>query len=1010
MIRILIGLLLSILPLISAGQDLGAQLLGPDFGLVLNDNYFLQEDNEGRMFVASDQGVFVIQGNTVTQYTTIEGLPDNTVFRLYLDHKGRIWALTYMGGIAYFEDDQWIIPPWNDGINRLKNGKGFPYKIWVTPNDQVLFDFLREDDVFYYAGINDTSISTYTFPIRESYIPSHGISIGMDAAGTPMHTVYIHPETAYSTWGGPMRPPFEERSFHIEKDTIRIGSELIPIHWNTIHYIGHSDETHSVYRTYTTTTDETGGYYMSYGNSLWYVNANLEASFIRSFGGGVLCILLSEGSLFLGVEDHGVYMYNVVEEGTPELQQNLFPTSGVSDIYRDHDGALWIALTQEGVYRIKHPTQGQLVVPSEFDTLKFAYPSQYTDDSLFLFAQDHLLAFPYPNEMFGALEYPNIYPLKADSDWKRHYSTVQWNGKNARAKLYELNFNGRNSTLHYWIQDTANGKYSGWQILSDLDHSYRVGDTVYFTSNGAVYKQFKHQPFELIEKTEDHKIEELLVVDGKLKWAFSSHGISRYAGGRLIPWFTEYDFANTRVLSAIQTSSGWIGAATKDQGLLLFQDDSIFQITDLELLPSNSIRIVASDSDRFYAVTNNHFFVARVNENGVFNSSFFLLSELGGLETVDAIIPTAETVLLQSGMRYVVLPNRLLESRRLPSGFSVTIDSLCYSTSFEEPLNVDFKRGQNSFNIQFVSAELFSSDSQLWRYKLDDSDGWRYTSEGNISLERLPPGAYSLQVQLRNSRGIWSEVHRTANFSIVPLLTETWWFWFVVFSPAFIFILIIVRNYLHQRRLSQELISSNMSSLKMQINPHFIFNSFNSIQYLISKQKNDTASEYLSRLAKLIRANIERPELHRISLEEELDYVSEFLSIEALRLDGNLEFTIEVDKAINVQQVYIPPMILQPILENSVWHGVSKKHGGGKVSIQVQQSDSGVIIHLKDDGDGFPREKWNNLISGENLRGSLGLKNVLSRLELLSEMHKVNYTLSLAESETGTHFILSLAT
>src|SRR3569833_882638 len=146
-----------------------------------------------------------------------------------------------------------------------------------------------------------------------------------------------------------------------------------------------------------------------------------------------------------------------------------------------------------------------------------------------------------------------------------------------------------------------------------------------------------------------------------------------------------------------------------------------------------------------------------------------------------------------------------------------------------------------------------------------------------------------------------------------------------------------------------------MKALRTQLNPHFIFNSLNSIGDYIARHDKETADIYLSRFARLMRMILENSEYENISLADDLKALELYIQLEALRLGQKLLYHIEVDDDIDPELTLVPPMLLQPFVENSIWHGISPKNGSGCIYIRVKMNAGMVEYTVEDEGIGRSR-------------------------------------------------------
>ncbi len=187
-------------------------------------------------------------------------------------------------------------------------------------------------------------------------------------------------------------------------------------------------------------------------------------------------------------------------------------------------------------------------------------------------------------------------------------------------------------------------------------------------------------------------------------------------------------------------------------------------------------------------------------------------------------------------------------------------------------------------------------------------------------------------------------------------------------------------------RLEKELNQYMQKALSQQMNPHFIFNSLNSIQYYLLKNDKITSNKYLTKFARLMRVTLENSQHNTVTVEKEMEALGLYLELEQLRLEGKFDYEIKIDEEIEEQSDMIPTLLLQPFVENSIWHGLMNKQEKGKVTVDVKIVDNIIVCRIEDDGIG--REKAME-INREKRKAhkSLGLEITNKRLELINSLY-----------------------
>lgn len=191
---------------------------------------------------------------------------------------------------------------------------------------------------------------------------------------------------------------------------------------------------------------------------------------------------------------------------------------------------------------------------------------------------------------------------------------------------------------------------------------------------------------------------------------------------------------------------------------------------------------------------------------------------------------------------------------------------------------------------------------------------------------------------------------------------------------------------------------TEMKALRSQMNPHFIFNSLNSISLYIQKNELKLADSYLVKFAKLMRLILENSEHKEVSIKKDMEALELYMQLEQVRLKNNFTYSIRIDDSIDTEGTLIPPLLLQPFVENSIWHGISTVING-HISVEIQLQDEQLICIVDDNGIG--RNK-SNQTNKEQTRQSLGMKITRSRIEILNKTKQAQAAIHIFDKEQGT--------
>lgn len=209
-----------------------------------------------------------------------------------------------------------------------------------------------------------------------------------------------------------------------------------------------------------------------------------------------------------------------------------------------------------------------------------------------------------------------------------------------------------------------------------------------------------------------------------------------------------------------------------------------------------------------------------------------------------------------------------------------------------------------------------------------------------------------------------------------------------------------------QRRIANQQLA--LRSLRSQMNPHFIFNALNSVNSFISENDERSANKFLSEFSRLMRSVMENSEYDFIPLSKELEILRIYLQLEHFRFKDKFEYTLELDENIDEESFMLPPMLVQPYIENAIWHGLRYKESKGNLRIGFKLANEKLIISIQDDGIG--RSKSNELkTSNQKKNKSTALKNINERIVIFNELHKIQIKVTISDVELdGTGTLVSL--
>ena len=215
----------------------------------------------------------------------------------------------------------------------------------------------------------------------------------------------------------------------------------------------------------------------------------------------------------------------------------------------------------------------------------------------------------------------------------------------------------------------------------------------------------------------------------------------------------------------------------------------------------------------------------------------------------------------------------------------------------------------------------------------------------------------------------------------------------------------LMYNNMQRKRIANQLLA--LKSLRSQMNPHFIFNALNSVNHYISKQDERAANKYLSDFSKLMRSVLENSQEDFISLAEEIDILKLYLKLEHNRFSEKFDYEFTLDESLNKEQIQIPPMLVQPYVENAIWHGLRYRENKGFLSVKINKEQQQVFIEIEDNGIGRKRSRALKTINQQK-NESTGMNNIEHRVEIINRMYATNINAKVIDlpDDSGTRIEL----
>ncbi|GAB3941285.1 hypothetical protein GCM10028805_04280 [Spirosoma harenae] len=440
----------------------------------------------------------------------------------------------------------------------------------------------------------------------------------------------------------------------------------------------------------------------------------------------------------------------------------------------------------------------------------------------------------------------------------------------------------------------------------------------------------------------------------------------------------------------------WIST---DNGLAcLNQKTGKFKVfTTLHGLPHDDISAVLSIGDTLWISTSRGLAYTDIK-----NPRFIVFNEADGFSSSEfesgSAIRDATGRLYFGAMRSLVYtnPNRIKQNKFVPpvylTSFRVNTQELVRDPSVA-PDKLELRYTQNMFTFEMAALNYDNPADNQYAYRLENFDT-DWNREGNrpfASYTNIPPGEYVLHIIAANNDGVWNKKGYRLPITILAPFWQTWWFRITTLVSLLALTGFIARWREKGRaaverekvELRERIAASEMKALRSQMNPHFLYNSLNAIRLFILQNDSDNADKYLVKFARLMRLILDNSRLEWVTLDSELEQLTLYLELEQLRFDDLFDFSVKADPELALEKTAIPPMIIQPYIENAILHGMAHKKSKGCIRVTIEPKETHLECTVDDNGVG--RVRAQSLKKTTSKHQSVGLRVTEDRLQLIGQ-------------------------
>lgn len=1005
--RIIIPLILITLCLYGRAQHFAFKHISTADGLLSDLRLVMTEDRMGRLWIASDEGINVFDGSGLISYSQPDnsGLISNYIQRIYCDRRGTIW-IKGSNGIQYKKeaDTRFTTPVMPD--KEISNTSYFGEKsngdlVCITPTSVYLIDQQLQTRKL---EILCSLIKGYGTPLTFDHFKGDQFFIGYNKQLLLVDVATQQLIRAYNYRGAWSVCPMSDTTVmtgSFVKDTIailnlRTGEQQFINHWKTSDGLpvnGFAGTIQAMGNNRYAIGCRTSGVYIvdaakQYAQHLMPDDADassMKTRFCRRL------LITRNRTLFLHTRG---LSYTQID--SPQIQTVKYIVNekkerygaGFTNFIQDKKGNMWIS------------TNAHLVLWNKETGISKYYPFYLPEDGPQKFKTVRAVALDKLDRIWAFSFGAGLGMLKPDGKFEIYNRTLEDRAHSLpSAVIHGVGLDND----HNFIVCTDAG-FALFDPISKKTTTYFDNPAVKHIASGTTY---------------------LALADKKNNWWLAQEDGLFYfdrINNRL--QHVSKDVPDSRFQALAFDSSGVLYAGSRT-GLYTVQPGSLelrYLLGKKEGLVSEEVTGLLCDRDGQVWIIGNRGLAS-------YDPKTRQLENIGPREGIELSnhtllnyyqAPDGELYIGSSEGFNHFYPEQLKRQRDSLNVFISAITLPDSLINISEQYHFTLSHSQNNISFSFMAVDYTIAAFIQYRYKLTGFDT-AYIYSGKQRQARytnLPPGDYTFIVEASGNGKDWHAAAHPLHITIKVAYWKSWWFRLLVLTA--IAGLVYLAYHTRVKQINKEaqlkvayeikLNELEISALRAQMNPHFIFNSLNTINAFINQNNGIQANQYISKFSKLIRLILDHSRQKKIPLADELAVVELHMQMEQIRFEDKFSYTIEMDPSIDADTAEMPPMIIQPFVENAILHGLRPADYPGRLNITVSRSGDHIVCTIQDNGIG--REKAKQLRKQEILkRQSHGMEITLKRISLFNQENGVKETVTITDLQdpTGTKVTIPLA-
>ena len=938
-----------------------------DNGLASDFVYHVFEDSKGAIWCGTNNGVSYYDGKTFTNYTMNDGLSDKEILKIFEDKLGRIWFFCFNGKVCFFKN------------NKFYNDTNTPWLGKFNSNNRMLDYYIGNKKELYFLN------------------KFHVLKLDSNSNIKEILTSQNDSTNFYSFY------PKNNKTFIISNNQL-IDIENIKNIENLNFNIPYVNK---VYRI-------ENEYYLTNGISIYTKNKQQQLELFYKFDNSFKNVLQGLGQnneyLYIGSTD-GVFQISKKNKTIKHFYRGFSATN----IIVDFQGGLWIGSTNKGIIHIPTEEIKIITTTQPFNLINI----EHINNQLFIFdskgdifeiTNDSII----PKYLIKGNSIRQIYSIKKTQPNSYYFCELGILDYNLTNQLFQKYRSG------FSIKDVL--------INNDdvyLASSLGIIKTSIYNLKNNLYKDFINGK---LKKIESDYTRFLFNYKDKII-AVGIYGIKIIEKDIPIEIENKNKLLHNQANDAKLDNNGNLWIASNGMGIakLNLQNNTVQEYTNISDL-LNCQRI-CFENNSIWALGNTgiYKFNKQINNFELFISKSAFLND----KIVDFTFKDSISLIALSKKNVYTVPLNYTKLNSIPKQIEFT--SISFNDNIIKDTIIDVvQQSENVLRFNYKSISYNYNNDLIYKYILRGVDRKEYFTKNNeIRYTSLPAGEYTFEISacIDENTNLFCPVTKLKIYIHAPWY-KSLWFKILIISLIIIFISSIILIRYNQLKLKHDLIKNKIETEKnnalfkkdliqleqkallAQMNPHFIFNSLNTIQNYYLLGETDLATTYLSKFSHLLRRILEASDTEFISLIKEKELMTNYADLYNLKLERKFIFEFIIDEELDPYETLIPTMIIQPFLENALLHGITNHSKTGKISITIEKVIENCLnIRVTDNGVGRNSNNKKNQHEGYE---SKGLTITQKRITHLNEYDKINSEIRFLDlknedgSSAGTSVLFNL--